>query len=109
MSTTRRSQRTGWRTAQTLGEREAVALAANLGGQVREGRRAKRLTQRQLGDRVGLKQPRISKIERAAGAGAPLAIWIALGIALDRPFAGSFSRPVTPQPADAGHLGAQEL
>ena len=109
MSTTGRSQRTGWRTAQIVGEREALALAATLGGQVREGRRAKRWTQQQLGDRVGLKQSRISKIERTGGAGAPLGTWIALGIALDRPFAGSFSRPMTPQPADAGHLGAQEL
>jgi transcriptional regulator with XRE-family HTH domain len=97
-------------TAEITGDREALALAATLGGDVRGTRRRRRLTQRALGRRVGLSQSEISHIETGRGQGTPLATWIALGIALDRPLAAGFSRDVAdPQPRDAGHLAAQEL
>src|SRR5207245_1404660 len=69
-------------TAEIVGAREAAAIAATLGGLVDTARMAKRLTQADLGRRVGLSQPRISDMLRGRGAGAPLSGWIALGIAV---------------------------
>lgn len=96
--------------AQVHGAREATRIAATLGGDLKRTRRGRRLTQRALGYRVGLSQGRISELERGEGASAPLDTWIALGLALDRPLAVSFSRDVEPEMTrDAGHLLAQEL
>jgi transcriptional regulator with XRE-family HTH domain len=97
-------------TAQVEGTREATRIAATLGADAKRTRVRRRLTQQALGDRVGLSQGRISDIERGEGASAPLDTWIALGLALNRPLAISFSRNIEPdEPRDAGHLRAQEL
>src|SRR6266566_3541969 len=95
--------------AVVAGAREAQALAAMLGGEIRGTRRQLRLTQAALGARVGLRQARIGEIERGEGASASFATWIALGIALGRPLAASFSRRADGDLKDAGHLAAQEL
>jgi transcriptional regulator with XRE-family HTH domain len=99
------------RTSEVIqGHREAVALAGTLGAAVRTGRRSKGLSLADLGARVGLSRTRLAEIERGEATGAPLQIWIALGIALGRPLAVSFSRPLG-EPrgtADAGHLEIQE-
>jgi transcriptional regulator with XRE-family HTH domain len=97
-------------TAQVEGLREATRIAATLGAELKRTRVRRRLAQQALGDRVGLSQGRISDLERGEGASAPLDTWIALGLALDRPMAISFSRDIEPdEPRDAGHLRAQEL
>lgn len=95
---------------QIVGEREAAALAGTLGGVVRSGRWASRMSLAELGARVGLSRTRLAEIERGEGTGAPLQTWIALGIALGRPLAVNFSRPLGEPhgPADAGHLEIQE-
>ncbi len=67
------------------------------------------MTQAELGRRVGVGQSRISEIERGQGGGATLGLWVALGVALDRPLAVSLSRDVATEPVDAGHLAVQEL
>lgn len=97
-------------TAVIEGVREAQALAATLGGTVRAARVARRMTLASLSRRAGLSRARLSQIERGEGAGTPLRVWIALGLALDRPLAVSFSRPldVPRGPVDAGHLEIQE-
>ena len=89
---------------------EARRIAATLGGRVRERRRQLKLSQAELGHRIGLAQSRISDIERGLGVGLPLEIWIALGIVLGQPLAVAFSRPTNAEAslADAGHLEIQE-
>jgi len=102
----RRRRRTG---AEIAGDREAARLAATLGAEVRSTRRRRHLTQRQLARRVGLEQSRLSEIELGTAVGTPLIVWVRLGIALGRPVGIAFARDLTPAPADAGHLDAQEL
>jgi transcriptional regulator with XRE-family HTH domain len=121
------------------GDREALALAAHLGGDIRRGRRRRHLTQAALGARVGVRQPRISELERGEGADAPLRLWVRIGIALGTPLSVALSRRIGDEldpgitrrgisrvldaghpsdaghprdaghPSDAGHLAAQEL
>jgi HTH-type transcriptional regulator/antitoxin HipB len=97
--------------AAVVGRREARALAATLGGDLRSARRRLKLTQAELGERVGLGQSRISEIERGLGGSLPLEDWVSLGIALGRPVAVELTRSVDPSAglADAGHLELQEL
>jgi transcriptional regulator with XRE-family HTH domain len=98
------------RSARWLGAREANAIAANLGRELRTTRRRRRLLQRQLADRVGLSQAEISSLEAGAGSRTSVETWVAIGMALDRPIAIGFSRDVVhPDLRDAGHLAAQEL
>jgi hypothetical protein len=64
-----------------------------------------------LANLVGISATRLHELEAGLGASAPLAAWFAVGSALDRPFAAGFSRDVhqSGEPADAGHLAAQEI
>lgn len=98
------------RAAVIEGQREAQAMAANLGGTVRASRTGRHLTLEALARKVDLSRARLSQIERGKGTGATLQTWIALGIALGRPLAVSFSRPLGEGrgTADAGHLDIQE-
>ncbi len=97
-------------TAEIQGAREAARIALTLGQDLRRARMRRRLTQRALGERVGLSQGRISDLEGGRGATAPLNTWVAIGLALERPIAVSFSRDIErDEPRDAGHLRAQEL
>jgi transcriptional regulator with XRE-family HTH domain len=98
------------RAARTIGAHEANAIAANLGRDLRRTRTRRRLTQAELGDKVGVSQAEVSALEAGRGAHTPIETWVALGIALDRPIAIGFSRDIAdPLPQDAGHLAAQEL
>src|SRR5919198_1051394 len=97
-------------TSRVLGGREAVAIAANLGRELRATRKRRRLTQRELGVAAGVSQVRLSELERGLGADAPISTWIALGLAIHRPLAAAFSREIDQlDPVDAGHLSGQEL
>ena len=99
------------RTAAAIaGARESQAIAATLGRDARSTRRRRRLTQGELGRRVGLGQSEICHLEAGHGQGTSIATWIAIGIALNRPLAIGFSRDIVdPGPRDAGHLAAQEF
>jgi transcriptional regulator with XRE-family HTH domain len=103
MATRRRTQ------AAISGARETMAIAATLGGAIRSARRTRGWTLDALAARVGLSPARLSEIERGLGGRAPLATWIALGIAVGRPLAVAASKPFPDdRPADAGHLDIQE-
>ena len=91
------------------GTREARAIAANLGRDLRITRRRRRLTQAELGALADLGQSEISYLERGHGSRTSIETWVAIGIALDRPIAIGFSRDVVEPLSDAGHLAAQEL
>jgi transcriptional regulator with XRE-family HTH domain len=94
--------------SELIGAREAQVLCATIGASIRAGRKIKGLTQARLGDLIGISQPRVSEMERGLGAGAPLGTWISAGIAVGRPLAISMSRSIDGEPADSGHLAAQE-
>ena len=85
-------------------------MSLSLGRDVREGRIRRSMTQRVAADKAGMSQTAWSRIESGLGGQVPLRIWVAIGIALDRPLAVGFSRPLdAPRgPADAGHLEIQE-
>ena len=80
-----------------------------LGGELRKGRAARRLTQARLGAKVGLSQGAVSRAERGLGGGLTLDAWQRIGIALGRPLIVAFQRDTTGETADAGHLAMQEL
>jgi transcriptional regulator with XRE-family HTH domain len=101
-----RRKRTG---AEIAGAREARAIAASLGRDTRSTRQRRRLTQAELGSRVGLSQSEISHLESGHGEGTSMATWTAIGMALGRPLSIGFSRDVVAAPHDAGHPAAQEL
>ncbi len=90
--------------------RRTTTIAAVLGREVRADRRALRLTQSAVAERLGVHQTWISAIELGRGGSVPLEKWIALGVVLGRPLAVGFSRPTDPDAtlADAGHLRIQE-
>jgi transcriptional regulator with XRE-family HTH domain len=100
------------RPTQTIREatRLSTTMAEALGRAVRAGRVPLHLTQAQLGARVGVHQSEISRIELGRGRAVPLYLWVALGVALDRPLAIQFTRPLDEprEPAGAGHLAMQE-
>jgi transcriptional regulator with XRE-family HTH domain len=93
------------------GDRESGRIAIVLGADLRASRRRMGLTQDQVADRVGVQRARVGELERGKGASAPLALWVRIGKAVDRPFAAGFSRDLreVPEPSDSGHLAAQEL
>lgn len=89
--------------------RRAAASAVELGAQVRQRRKRRGWTQRELGARIGLHHSRISQIELGGGGSLTVRDWIALADALDAELFFKLSRDREDEPADAGHLHMQEL
>lgn len=82
---------------------------ARLGGRAREARHRRRVTQQQLGERVGLSRSAVSAIERGLGGGHTLDTWQRLAVALDIRLNIDLARDPIEEPIDAGHLRIQEL
>lgn len=90
-------------------ERANREQLARLGTDVRSARLRRRLTQAQLGARVGLSQSAISRAERGRGGGLTLDAWQRIAIALGIPLRIQYQRDHLAETADAGHLAMQEL
>jgi len=86
-----------------------LEVLARLGGELRDARHRRRLTQEQLGGRAGLSRSAISTIERGHGGSHTLDTWQRLALAVDRPMRIELRRDALEEPADAGHLAIQEL
>jgi hypothetical protein len=86
--------------------REQLARA---GGDLREGRLARRISQAQAGELAAIGRGVVSRIERGLGASVPLDAWQRLGLAVGRPLVISVQRDVHGETRDTGHLAMQEL
>lgn len=82
---------------------------ARLGRAVRDSRRRRRLTLRQLSDGAGVSASAISRMERGKGAGSTLDSWQRVATALGRPLRIELASETVDSTADAGHLAIQEL
>jgi transcriptional regulator with XRE-family HTH domain len=89
--------------------RRNLEQLARLGGELRESRRRRRLTQAQLAALVGVVQSTISQMERGHGGSLSVDVWQRAFLALDRRLALDASRDPQTEPSDAGHLVIQEL
>ena len=88
--------------------RRATVTAAALGAQLRQRRKHRGWTQRQLGARIGLHHSRISQVGLGAGGSLTLRDWFALADVLDAELFIRLSRDREDEPVDAGHLIIQE-
>jgi transcriptional regulator with XRE-family HTH domain len=79
------------------------------GAKVRDARKRRRFRQVDLGERAGLSQPTISQLERGDGGTLSLESWAQVALVLGLPFDLLLGRDALEEPADAGHLGIQEL
>jgi transcriptional regulator with XRE-family HTH domain len=79
-----------------------------LGGQVRTMRRRRRWSQEELGRRAGLERNVIGRLERGEGR-QDLDALERVAYALQAPLRLELGRDPQEEPADAGHLGMQEL
>lgn len=79
------------------------------GEKVRRARKRRRWAQRQLGAKVGLAQPTISDMERGRGGALSLEAWQQVALVLQLHLELTLGRDPMEEPADAGHLGIQEL
>jgi transcriptional regulator with XRE-family HTH domain len=82
---------------------------ARAGGELRDGRVVRRLTQEQAGGKAGIGRGVVSRIERGRGGNASLESWQRLGMAVGRPLVISVQRDRAGETPDAGHLALQEL
>jgi transcriptional regulator with XRE-family HTH domain len=82
---------------------------ARLGGEVAESRRRRGWSQAALAAKTALSQSAVSRVELGGGGVMSLDALQRIGLALDRPLRIELSRDVREEPADAGHLGIQEL
>src|SRR4051795_1987484 len=93
-----------------IGRERATYLARRLATAVKERRRAKHLSQRQLAELVGLSQPEIHRLEAGRGANAGLDTWAAVAAALEMQLAAFVEQvPGASQPQDIEHLKRQDL
>lgn len=90
-------------------DRLANAVLAAMGRAVADARRRRRLTQAQLAARVETSRSTVSRIEIGSGHGVPVELWVRLAAAVGLPARFELGRDPLEEPADAGHLGIQEL
>jgi transcriptional regulator with XRE-family HTH domain len=106
-----RSQVSRMRRPQLLAEanRRNLALLATLGGELRDSRRRRRMTQAQIGARAGVSQPTISRMEVGRGGSLSMDAWQRAFAGVDRTLVLNVTRDRLEETADAGHLRIQDL
>jgi transcriptional regulator with XRE-family HTH domain len=105
-----RSPRRGRQTVRRLeAQRAADEIVRRLAVASRSARKRRGMTQAQLGERVGISQSEVSRIELGGGHAVPMATWVALADAVGLRPRFDLARDWLEQPADAGHLAIQEL
>jgi transcriptional regulator with XRE-family HTH domain len=88
----------------------AQAVAKRLGIGLKEARRASGLTQGQLGDRAGVSQSEVARLESGRGWNAGVDTWAACAAAAGTQLAGFLERaPGAELPRDIEHLRRQDL
>lgn len=80
-----------------------------LGIELRSSRKRRRWRLADISERTGLSISAISAIERGRGGTFSLDTWQLVSMAAGRGFEGKLLADVHAEPADAGHLGIQEL
>jgi transcriptional regulator with XRE-family HTH domain len=79
------------------------------GGELRDARAARHLTQAAAGERAGIGRGVVSRIELGHGGYVSMDAWQRLGLAVGRPIQITVQRDVGGSTVDAGHLALQEL
>src|SRR5215213_693832 len=98
------------RTATDAEARRRLSQRMRVAGEkVRLARRRRRLTQAELGRRVGVHQSAISRLELGDGAAYSVLVWERVTMALELPLDFALGRDARQEPSDAGHLIVQEL
>ena len=107
---TTRSRRRTLTAALRAGRERVAYLARRLGTALKEHRLAARLTQRQLGDRAGVSQREISRLEAGGGANASLETWAACAAGVGLQLAAFLELAAGADlPRDIEHLRRQNL
>ena len=89
--------------------RRNLEQLARLGGEVRDARRRRRMTQKQVAEDAGVSRSAESAVERGLGGGHTLDTWQRIALAAGRPLIVGLQRDRIEKTADAGHLAIQEL
>jgi transcriptional regulator with XRE-family HTH domain len=84
-------------------------VATREGAKIRRARRRRRLTQTEFAAKAGIAQATVSDLERGRGGTLSLELWQQVAIILDLSLDLTLGRDPLEEPADAGHLGVQEL
>jgi transcriptional regulator with XRE-family HTH domain len=79
------------------------------GVKVRRARKRRRWRQKDLGAKLGLAQPTISKMERGDGGTLSLEVWQQVALVLNLHLELTLGRDPLEEPVDAGHLAIEEL
>jgi transcriptional regulator with XRE-family HTH domain len=90
-------------------ERRNREQLARAGGQLRDSRKRRRMTQAQLAARIRVAQSTISRLERGRGGSLSADVWQRAFTAVGRWLVLEGSRDPLDETADAGHLAIQEL
>ena len=90
-------------------EHAADEICRHIGDATKAARVRRRLSQAALGQKVGISQSEVSRIELGQGRSVPLTTWISLAHELGLRPRFDLARDWQEAPADAGHLAIQEL
>ena len=89
--------------------RRSAEQLARSGGELRDARLGRQLTQVRAGERAGIGRGVVSRIELGHGGAVSMDAWQRLALVVGRPLVIGVQRDVEGETRDAGHLAIQEL